>query len=274
MALRSNVARLRDMLLKARLVDELQMKAAMGRLQQWGGRLPGVLVDMGFCDDEKMVNTLAQLMRLPTMHLGMVQRDDSLLRKVGVEFCEEHGVFPVSLANRVATVAFSDPTEIDTIDALAARLNVRVQVVIASENEVRAAIAKHYRNQVLPAARAKAPQGEDFTPEPTAPDRVPGNPGAGLTSPRQQQEAVFEFDAEAPPSPREAAPSKAPAGWLARPPSANTMLDDFLDDEPGKTDGLNAEELKRLEAAKANQAKAGAILRALQQLLAEKGYLR
>lgn len=274
MALRSNVARLKDMLLKAKVVDEFQMRAAMGRLEQWGGRLPGVIVDMGFCDDEKMVNTLAQLMRLPTMHLGMVQKDPALMKKVDVEFCEEHGVFPVSLANRVATVAFSDPTEIDTIDALAAKLNARVSVVIASENEVRAAIAKHYRNQVLPAARPKTRNVEAFNPEPSDPGRTPGTPGAGLTSPRQQQEAVFELDGTAPPKPNAAPIGKAPAGFMSRPPSANTMLDDFLEDEEVKSDGLTAEELQRLETAKANQAKAGAILRALQQLLAEKGYLR
>ncbi|HEY0881582.1 MAG TPA: hypothetical protein VGD87_08635, partial [Archangium sp.] len=155
MALRSNVARLKDMLLKARIVDEFQMRAAMGRLEQWGGRLTGIIVDLGFVDDETLVTRLSQLTRLPTMHLGMVQKDQQLLSKLGAEFCEEHGVFPVSLQNRVATIAFSDPTEIDTVDAIAAKLNARVQVVIASEGEVKAAIAKHFRGQSVPATRPR-----------------------------------------------------------------------------------------------------------------------
>jgi hypothetical protein len=63
---------------------------------------------------------------------------------------------------------------------------------------------------------------------------------------------------------------------MNRPPSANTMLDEFLDEGDGtpKPDGFTPEELKRIEAARLNQGKAGAILKALQALLTEKGYLR
>jgi hypothetical protein len=264
MALRSNVARLRDMLLKAKLVDEFQMKAAMGRLEQWGGRLTGIIVDMGFCDDEALTTALSQLMRVPVMHLGMVQKDQQLLSKLGVEFCEEHGVFPVSLQNRVATIAFSDPTEIDTVDAIAAKLNARVQVVIASEGEVKAAIAKHFRGQSVPATR---PRGRGYE-APTG--------GAGQQSPAQSMEQSFSLDTREPPKPG-SEPDFVPgqrSDWMSKPPSANTMLDEFLDDEPAKTDGFTAEEVARLETVKVNQAKAGAILRALQQLLTEKGYLR
>jgi hypothetical protein len=46
MALRPNVAKLKDVLLKSGLVDEFQMRSAMGRLEQWGGRLTGVIVEI------------------------------------------------------------------------------------------------------------------------------------------------------------------------------------------------------------------------------------
>lgn len=266
MALRSNVARLKDLLLKARVVDEFQMRAAMGRLEQWGGRLTGVIVDMGFCDDETMVKALAQVTRLPTMHLGMVQRDAAVLAKLSVEFCQEHGVFPVSVQNRVATVAFSDPTEIDTADAIASKLGARVQVVIASENEIRAAIARHYRGQVLPAARSRTPSTEAQRPE----------AALGQSSPAAMKEGVFELDTAAPPKPGAEPDFQAGqrAAWMNKKPSANTMLDEFLEEDTSATDGFTAEELQRLETVKANQAKAGAILRALQLLLGEKGFLR
>lgn len=263
MALRSNVGRLKDMLLKARVVDEFQMRAAMGRLEQWGGRLTGIIVDMGFVDDETLVTKLAALMRLPVLHLGMVQRDPQLLAKLGVEFCEEHGIFPVSLQNRVATVAFSDPTEIDTIDAVAARLNARVHVAIASENEIRAAIAKHFRGQTVPATRNRGRGFEHAK-------------GLGQQSPAAAMEESFELDTREPPKPG-AEPDFVPgqrSEWMKKPPSANTMLDEFLEEDTSKTGGFTTEELARLETVKGNQAKAGAILRALQQLLTEKGYLR
>ncbi len=258
MALRPNVAKLKDLLLKAKVVDEFQMRAAMGRLEQWGGRLTGVIVDMGFTDDETMVQALSTALRLPVAHLGMVPRDSVLLAKVDAAFCDEHGMFPVSLQNRVATIAVSDPTELDTIDALQSRLGARVQLVVAPESEIRAAIAKHYRGEVIPATRKTNNRARE----------------AHIESTKGQ---VFELDTSPPPRPGNGDEgfSGASEEWLKKAPSANTMLDDFLDEgsDTPKEDGLNPDELKRLEVVRENQLKAAAILRTLQSLLAEKGYV-
>ena len=253
MALRTNVAKLKDLLIKARVIDEFQARAAMGRLEQWGGRLTGIVVDLGFCDDETMMNALCKALGLPTIHLGMVPKDGALLSKIDAAFCSEHGIFPVSLQNRIAVIAMSDPTELDTIDALAARLGVRVQVSVASENEIRAAIAKHYHGQ---AGRAT---GVDKNRQRDA--HISATSGE-----------VFELDTSSAPGGDEARQQS----WMKKAPSANTMLDEFLDEGAAapKSDGFTPEEIARIEAAQVNQAKAASILRALQSLLTEKGYLR
>lgn len=257
MALRSNVGKLKDLLLKARVIDEFQARAAMGRLEQWGGRLTGVIVDMGFCDDETMMNTLSQVLKLPTIHLGMVPKDGALLSKIDAEFCSEHGIFPVSLQNRTATIAMSDPTELDTVDAIAAKLGARVQIAVASENEIRAAIAKHYHGKTVPATRG---------------DRDKNRARDAHISATAGE--VFELDTTSAPKPGEDARVSQSQAWMNRPPSANTMLDEFLDEgEDEKSDGFTSEEIARIEAAQVNQAKAASILRALQALLTEKGYL-
>lgn len=254
MALRPNVARLRDMLLKAKVVDEFQMRAAMGRLEQWGGRLTGIIVDMGFVDDETMVKALSEVMHIPIAHLGMVVKDAQLLARLDAAYCQEHGIFPVGVQNRVVTLAMSDPTEVDAIDYVQSKVGARVQVVVAPESEIRAAIAKHYRGQDVPATGRNAAMNRARE--------------AHIEATKGQ---VFELDMTAPPKPGDA-PAAPPPTFSRKAPSANTMLDDFLDEGP-RRDELSAEELKRLQTARENQAKAGAILRALQSLLTEKGYL-
>lgn len=256
MALRPNVAKLKDVLLKSGLVDEFQMRSAMGRLEQWGGRLTGVIVEMGFCDDETMVQTLSKALKVPVAHLGMVPRDGALLAKVDPEFCEEHGIFPVSLQNRTAVIAMSDPTELDTLDTLSSRLGARVQMVIASEREIIAAIAKHYRGQTVPATSRNTNRARD----------------AHIAATSGQ---VFELDMSPPPKPGEEPGAGSPSlAWMNKAPSANTMLDEFLDEGDDKTDGFSAEEVKRVEAAVETQRKTTAILTALKALLAEKGFSR
>lgn len=256
MALRSNVNKLKDLFLKNGVVDEFQMRAAMGRLEQWGGRLSGVVVEMGFTDDETVVQALSKALRLPVVHLGMVPRDGAFLAKLDVEFCDEHGIFPVSLQNRVATVAMSDPTELDTVDLIASKVNARVVVVISPESEIKAALAKHYRGQTVPAARKHDNRAREAHIEAT-------------------KGQVFELDTSTPPAPGEAStqPNNTRA-WMNKPPSANTLLDEFLDEGEGKTDGFSPEEVKRIEAAVENQRKTTAILTALESLLKDKGLTR
>ena len=128
-----------------------------------------------------------------------------------------------------------------------------MQIAVASENEIRAAIAKHYRGQTVPATRRQDNRARDA--------HIAATSGE-----------VFELDMTRAPGEGQVAASQA---WMNRPPSANTMLDEFLEEEPAAgSDGFTPEELARIDAAVENQAKAAAILRALQALLTEKGYLR
>lgn len=254
MALRSNVGMLKDLLLKAGVVDEFQMRAALGNLQQWGGRLSGVIVEMGFCDDETMTNALSRALKLPIVQLGMVPRDAALLSKLDVAFCDEHCVFPVRMENRTALVAMSDPTELDTIDALTAKIGARVQVAVASEKEIRAAIAKHYRGAAVPATHERN----------LARDAHISATGGHIFDFENHPPASIEQPGELPP----------PQQWMKKPPSANTLLDEVMGaSRETQNEGLTADELKRIQIAHDNQLKAGAILKALHALLAEKGYL-
>lgn len=239
---RSTSSRIGDILVKAGLIDDLQLRAALGRVEQWGGRLTGALADMGIVDEDEMAQALSDALRLPLTHLGQTPRDGAALARVSEEACVEHGVFPVSLKARVLTLAMADPTDLGAIDLLAARAGVRVSVVVATEREVTAAIARHYRGE---AARAPAPNlaRRAVTAE------VPA-PGPELL-----------LDDAPPPAPKRGNPS------------ANTMLDEMFDDadEAAPAGGFTEAELERLEAARLNQEKTTAILRALEALLAEKG---
>lgn len=256
MATIRSVSRLRDIFLKAGLVDELQLRSAMARMDQWGGRLPAVLVDLGFVDEEAMTEVIGKSLKMPVIHLGTLVKDPAALAKVEVTFAEEHAIFPMHLKDRALTLAMADPTELNVLDAVAAKGGVRVVPQLASESEIKAAIARHYRGLHV------EPRSYSMRKRVTA--EVPKSEGGALDP------SVFQLDLRAPPK-----PGDAPQGMLGRPPSANTMLDEmFGDDDDAKgSAGFTDEELVRLDACRLNQEKASTIIRALNELLTEKGYL-
>jgi hypothetical protein len=148
-------ARYAEVLLKARLIDELQLKSAAAHVERWGSSLPRAVSELGFAEEDQVVNLLAKMLNLPAMHLGNLLKDNGAMRVIGVEFCELNTVFPVTLRDRVLTLAMADPTDLKVVDEAGALARCRVHVVMAGETEVRAAISKHYRGQELPQPRRR-----------------------------------------------------------------------------------------------------------------------
>jgi hypothetical protein len=257
MAVSPAVTKMRDLLLKSSLVDEFQLRAAMGRLEQWGGRLPKVLADLGMVNEERVAQMLAASLRLPVQLLGTVPRDAQALARLDVRFCEQHAIFPVSLNAKSHTLvlAMADPTALDVVDLVAARVNARVQVVVSTESQIQAAIARHYRGAEPPTT----------TP-----------PGAGRATPRRgpvsgglELELELELDTELP-EPRRPAREEVLA---MRAPSTNTLLDEMLGDAEVSPE-FSPEAQARLAALQANQQRTASALQAMEELLREKGYLR
>lgn len=233
MTSRKDTERLANILLKASVIDDLQLRSAMARMGNFGGRLPRILAELGFADESEITAAIGKAIGHPVTHLGTVLKDTHALAKLDVKFCDEHVVFPVSLKERVMSVAMVDPSELDVVDAVKVRSGVRVQPLLASETEIRHAIMRHYRGQEpkVVSNRARKAVTRDVS---------------------TNEDIKFEVDMAPPPRPR------SPTQEALR-KSAGTAF--------------TQEELVKLEAARVNQSKTATILKAVQELLAEKGLL-
>lgn len=251
--------RIGELLVKARVIDELQLRSALARHDQWGGRLSRVVTDMGLASEETVLSAIAQGTGTQRLHLGNIIRDPGALAKVDVTLCEGRGVFPVALKDNGKTLvlAMADPTDLNTVDQVAARARARIMVVVASDREIEHAILRHYRGQE-PVMSTRYTGEEQQRPEDafgTAEDEFKVVDMSGKTVVKRAPEAA----------PQEtAAPSE---------PSAGDLLDEILSGGSPPPPGLTPEELQRLDAVRANQEKSSKILRALLELLLEKGTL-
>lgn len=243
MAIRGN--RVGDILTKAGLLDPLQLRSALARHDQWGGRLAKIVVDLGFVSEDAVVEALAKELFLKRVQLGRLVKDAQALRKLDALYCESQAVFPVSLKDNGKTLvlAMADPTDLQVVDEVAMKARARVLVMCAGEQEIQSAIQRYYHSR-----------------EPEL--------GGGEGRP--------QFGAP-PPAEGEALPSLELQGNLLEAPaqegrSASFLLDEILSGgvpaEPPEVFG--PEEQARLKLLRENQEKSGQVLRALKELLAEK----
>src|SRR5512143_3417950 len=100
-----------DLLVKAGVITDLQLRAALAEQQQWGGKLGDILVRMEFLTEEGLVRALSDLTG---------EADRASLSLIPPDVAEEFGLVPVALKDegRTIVVAMSDPLNIGVTDHL------------------------------------------------------------------------------------------------------------------------------------------------------------
>jgi len=140
-----------DLLVKAGVITELQLKAALAEQQQWGGKLGDILVRMEFLTEEVLVRALSKQTGIARADLtGEVDR--GALAVVPADTAEEFGLVPIGLKDqgRTLVVAMSDPMNISATDHLVSLTGGRkIETRIAGAGAIRHAISRWYRGEEM-----------------------------------------------------------------------------------------------------------------------------
>jgi Type II secretion system (T2SS), protein E, N-terminal domain len=142
--------RIGDLLVKAGVITDLQLKAALAEQSQWGGKLGDILVRMEFVTEEVLVRALSKQTGILRADLSGEANADAIA-KVTAETAEEYGVAPVAVKDEGKTlvVAMSDPGNVMITDHLRTLSGCRVEAVLAGATAIRGAIARWYHGQEL-----------------------------------------------------------------------------------------------------------------------------
>lgn len=142
--------RIGDMLVKAGLIDEMQLQAALSHQRHWGGKLGDILVDQGFLDETMLWLGLSRQLGVPLVSLPEIPFERELAALVPRDMCERLAIFPVARDDRTLTIATCDPNNIGALDEVAFRVGLKVKTVLAPQREVSWAIRHHYRGDPQP----------------------------------------------------------------------------------------------------------------------------
>lgn len=241
--------RIGDMLIRAKLIDEMQLNAALAQQRQWGGKLGDILVDQGFLDEMMLWLGLSKQLDVPLITLPDVSMTPDLLSLIPVEICEKLEIIPIARDDRTLTLATSDPNNIGALDEVAFRTGLKVKTVLAPHREVVWAIRCHYRGDRAPCPppRLRRQMNQPEPPPPAA--AAPSQPPQLV---RQNQTPLNEvaMAASRPPNipPFAFQPPASPSGSFSLPPQTSP--------------GANAEEQLR---------QANEMLRVLVELCIQRG---
>jgi type IV pilus assembly protein PilB len=137
--------RLGDILVDVGIITPEQLKEALDTQKITGEKLGTILAQKGMINEEVMLAFLGKQCGVSYISLNEFGEIPSpVLRSLPLSVIRHQTLIPVSLENNTITVAMSDPFNVFAVDDIKLMTGYEVQIVIASESEIKSAIEKYY----------------------------------------------------------------------------------------------------------------------------------
>jgi len=139
-------SRLGDLLVKNNLIAKEQLAKALEEQKDSGGqlRLGTILIKNGLINEPDLTSFLSKQYGVPSINLADFEIDSAVIKIIPSEIGQKYQIVPVNRAGSTLIVAMSDPSNIFAIDDIKFMTGYNVEVVVASETAIRAAIDKYY----------------------------------------------------------------------------------------------------------------------------------
>ena len=134
---------LTDILIENGTLQTADIQRAESAMENYGGKLPDVLLAQGACSEEDILNAHSELLGVKTYHQWLAERElkgiTDVANSFGLEknWWREQKAFPLEETDDVIWVAVSDPGDTFVVTVLARRAGKKVEPVLIVSHELR-----------------------------------------------------------------------------------------------------------------------------------------
>jgi type IV pilus assembly protein PilB len=131
----------------AGLIDEIQLRSALGHQKRWGGKLGKALVDQGFIDEDTMLKFLSVQFKMKAVNLLRSRIAPQTFEMVPEDIARKYEVVPVVVtgtgSKKTIVLAMSDPSDLRAIDEIQFTTGAKVEPVLATDSAI-SKVLKNY----------------------------------------------------------------------------------------------------------------------------------
>jgi type IV pilus assembly protein PilB len=136
--------RLGELLTKASLITQDQLKEALKVQKETAGKLGETLIKLGFVSEEDITECLSQQFGVPSINLAHFEIDANVIKLIPADVARKYNILPVNKTGATITIAMADPTNVFAMDDIKFMTGYNVEPVVASELGIKAAIDNYY----------------------------------------------------------------------------------------------------------------------------------
>ena len=131
--------RLGELLCDTGVINSEQLTQALSLQRQKGGRIGGVLVELGFLSVASLVETLQQVHQVRALDLASLEIPSEALRLLPLEKMRQYNVVPLQVKEHCVYLAMADPGDLNALKELGFQLGRNIQPIAAPSAQIQAA---------------------------------------------------------------------------------------------------------------------------------------
>lgn len=140
------LSRLGEILVTNNLITREQLAKALEEQKMSGGqaRLGTILIKQNLISEQNLTAFLSKQYGVPTVSLSSYDVDPAVTKIIQAEVVQKYQLVPINRAGATLIVAVTDPSNLFAIEDIKFMTGYNVEMVIASESDIKAAIDKYY----------------------------------------------------------------------------------------------------------------------------------
>ncbi len=136
--------RLGDILIEQGVISPLEIDEASQRQRLTGEMMGRVLVSMGLCEEQDIVEALGIQMGMERVDLPKLKVRDEILRRIPPDVARFYNIVPIREQNGVLVVAMADPLNLHVLDDIHQLLGCEIKGAISNHADVAASLKANY----------------------------------------------------------------------------------------------------------------------------------
>ena len=138
--------RLGEILVKNNLITRDQLGVALQEQKLSGNqfRLGSILIGQKLINEEQLTSFLSKQYGVPCVNLADYEIEPNVIKIIPPEVVQKYQLLPVNRAGATLIVAVSDPSNQFAIEDIKFMTGYNIEMVVASEREIKASIDKYY----------------------------------------------------------------------------------------------------------------------------------
>ncbi|MBP7914949.1 MAG: Flp pilus assembly complex ATPase component TadA [Vitreoscilla sp.] len=152
--------RLGDLLIQEQLIAPDQLDKALAEQKQSGRKLGRIFIDSGFVTEAQIAKAVARQLRAPYVDLGTRVIRPEIARLLAEGQARRLRALPLEETPAGLRVAMADPTDLGAWDELNRLLKREIELAVAAESQLLAALDRSYHSTEEIAGHAQALQSE------------------------------------------------------------------------------------------------------------------